>query len=47
MTHEKIPNGEPTGGPEHDQTLPDAGEIPTFANVEQSDLPALDSDLED
>lgn len=47
MTHEKVPNGEHAGGPEHDHSLPNAWEFPTYDNAGDSDLPALDSDLED
>jgi hypothetical protein len=47
MTHENIPNTEHDDGPEHDTTLPNAGDIPTFDTAEESDLPALDGDLED
>lgn len=47
MTHENVPNGEHVDGPEHDDTLPDAGDIPTFDTPEGSDLPELDGDLED
>lgn len=47
MTHENVPNGEHDDGPEHDDTLPAAGDIPTHDNPDDSDLPALDGDLED
>lgn len=46
MTHENVPDGEHDNGPEHDHTLPNAWEIPTHDTVEESDLPALDGDLE-
>lgn len=47
MTHEGVPNEEHDDGPEHDDKLPDARDIETFDNAEDSDLPALVGDVED
>jgi hypothetical protein len=47
VTHENIPNTEHDDGPEHDTTLPNAGDIPTFETAEESFLSPLDGDLED
>jgi hypothetical protein len=45
MTHEHDSNAETEGGPEHDDSLPDATTIPVFDNPEDSFLPPLDGDL--
>lgn len=44
MTHELIANGEPQDGPEHDHSLPDAVDIPTYADPADSDAPPLEED---
>lgn len=45
MTHEHTANGEHHGGPEYDQSLPDADQIPSGLTPEESDLPPLEADL--
>jgi hypothetical protein len=46
MTHEATPNGEAHAGPEHDHTLPDAGDVPVYADPAESDAALLDADLD-
>ena len=36
MTHEREPNAEPEGGPEHDDSLPDAWEQPVYATAAEA-----------
>lgn len=47
MTHEHRPSAEHNHGPEHDDSLPDALDIPEYEDVEDSLAPPLDTDLED
>lgn len=47
MTHEHRANDEHPDGPEHDDRLPDADSIPTYADPAESDAPPLEQDLED
>lgn len=44
MTHEPHPGTE-HGGPEHDDSLPAAEQIPGDLSPEESDLPPLEGDL--
>jgi hypothetical protein len=44
MTHERIPNGEPVYGPEHDHSLPDATDIPVYDDPAESDAPPMDEE---
>lgn len=46
MTHEHHPNSEHGDGPEHDDTLPDADSIPTYATPAESDATLLAADLD-
>ncbi|MGY1401054.1 N-acetylmuramoyl-L-alanine amidase [Streptomyces sp. SS10] len=39
MTHEHEPGAEAEGGPENDQSLPDAADAPVHATAEESDAP--------
>jgi hypothetical protein len=41
MTHERTPNDEPPGGPENDDTLPDANSFPVFDDPADSDAPPM------
>lgn len=45
MTHEHKASAEHPDGPEHDHSLPDADQIPGNLSPEESDLPALETDL--
>jgi len=45
MTHEITASGEHSHGPEHDQTLPDADQIPGDLGPAESDAAPLDGDL--
>lgn len=45
MTHEIEPSGEHAHGPEHDQSLPDAAEIPGDLTPQQSDADPIETDL--
>jgi hypothetical protein len=47
MTHEHNASAEHDHGPEHDDSLPDARDIPEYENVEDSLAPPLEHDLED
>jgi hypothetical protein len=46
MTHEITPSGEADAGPEHDHSLPDAGDIPVYADPAESDAPPLEQDAD-
>lgn len=46
MSHEATPNGEPTGGPEFDDTLPDAGAVPVTQDPTVTDPAVPDDDGE-
>lgn len=46
MTHEHHANSEHADGPEHDDSLPDAASIPTYADPEMSDGALLPADLD-
>lgn len=46
MTHEIRANDEHPHGPEHDHSLPDAGDIATYDDPAASDAPPLEHDLE-
>lgn len=41
MTHEDGQQGEEPGGPEHTHHLPDAGDVPVYADPAGSDAPPL------
>jgi len=47
MTHEHEINVEAGGGPENDDSLPDATAIAVYDDPEESFLPPLDDDLVD
>lgn len=42
MTHEVRAGDEADNGPEHDHTLPDAADIPVYADPVDSDAPTLE-----
>lgn len=44
MTHEARANDEAHDGPERDHTLPDATDIPVYADPAESDAPPLEDD---
>lgn len=44
MTHEVRAGDEADDGPEHDHTLPDAGDIPWYSDPAESDAPPLDEE---
>lgn len=44
MTHEKHANDEHTDGPEYDRSLLPAGDIPVYADPEDSDAGPLDEE---
>jgi len=47
MSHERAPNSEAEEGPEHDHSLPDAGEIVTTVHPFDVEHDRIESDLTD